>query len=535
MPYLCNMHKLHIHNSFTNALPKDPINENFTRQVTDAAYSLASPVPFKKASLIHVSQFAKELGFEEQEIHEEEFLQLFTGQHLYPKTESYAMAYAGHQFGNWAGQLGDGRAINLFEIVHKEQRWAFQLKGAGPTPYSRLGDGLAVLRSSIREHLCSEAMHHLGIPTTRSLSLALSGEEVLRDMMYDGNTAYEKGAIVCRVAPSFIRFGNFELAAAQGENDLLKKLTDYTISTFFTDIKSSGKDAYLQFFKQVTNRTLEMIMHWQRVGFVHGVMNTDNMSILGLTIDYGPYGWLEPYDHGWTPNTTDRQNKRYRFGAQPEIGLWNLLQLANALFPLIEDSTALQEILDSYKTNYQVQYLETMMNKLGIYHMHKDDRDLMQNLEESLHLHETDMTIFYRELCKITSKTDVTEAFKIISIAFYNFQELVDQHKNTWMQWLESYRIRLQFDLEQSPLDRYAFAKARTQKMNGINPRYVLRNYISQLIIDEADKGNYELLHEVYKMLQNPYTEQPEFEKWYALRPEWARSKVGCSMLSCSS
>jgi uncharacterized protein YdiU (UPF0061 family) len=529
------MHKLPINNSFTNALPEDPIKENFTRQVTGAAYSQATPLTFKKASLIHVSKLAEELGFDKEEIESAEFLQLFTGQVLYPKTQSYAMAYAGHQFGNWAGQLGDGRAINLFEILQNDKRCAFQLKGAGPTPYSRRGDGLAVLRSSIREHLCSEAMHHLGVPTTRSLSLSLSGEEVLRDMMYDGNAVHEKGAIVCRVAPSFIRFGNFELAAAQGENELLKKLTDYTISTFYKDITTTGKEAYLQFFQQVTDRTLEMIMHWQRVGFVHGVMNTDNMSILGLTIDYGPYGWLEPYDHGWTPNTTDRQNKRYRYGAQPEIGLWNLLQLANALFPLIEDAAPLQEILDSYKTNYQVQYLETMMNKLGIYHTHKDDRDLIQQLEDILHLHETDMTIFYRELSKIDSKTDKIDAFKVISIAFYHLHQLSDAHRKEWQDWLESYIDRLIFDVEKNDGDYSAFAKARTQKMNATNPKYVLRNYIAQLVINEADKGEYSLLNEIYTMLQNPYDEQPEFEKWYALRPEWARSKVGCSMLSCSS
>ncbi|WP_438968967.1 protein adenylyltransferase SelO [Nonlabens sp.] len=529
------MHKLPINNSFTNTLPEDPIQENFTRQVSDVAYSIATPLKFEKASLIHVSQLAEELGFDVQEIKEEEFLKLFTGQVLYPNTQSYAMAYAGHQFGNWAGQLGDGRAINLFEILEKDKRWAFQLKGAGPTPYSRRGDGLAVLRSSVREHLCSEAMHHLGVPTTRSLSLSLSGDQVLRDVMYDGHPDYEKGAIVCRVAPSFIRFGNFELAAAQGDNDLLKKLADYTLSTFFTDIKTTGKEAYLQLFQEVTDRTLEMILHWQRVGFVHGVMNTDNMSILGLTIDYGPYGWLEPYDHGWTPNTTDRQNKRYRYGAQPEIGLWNLLQLANALFPLVEDAVPLQKILDSYKINYQVQYLETMMNKLGIYHTHKDDRDLIQTLEENLHLHETDMTIFYRELSKIDHKTAQNDAFKIISIAFYHIDQLTEARKNSWIAWLESYVLRLELDVKMETGNALAFAKARTEKMNATNPKYVLRNYIAQLVIDEADKGDYQLLNDIYTMLQKPYEEQPEYDKWYALRPEWARDKVGCSMLSCSS
>ncbi len=530
-----HMIDLEISNSFYNSLPKDSIEDNYTRQVNNAAYSLATPLSFPKSRLIHISDLATELGFTEKQIQSPEFLNLFTGQHPYPETKSYAMAYAGHQFGNWAGQLGDGRAINLFEIIHNKNRWAFQLKGAGPTPYSRSGDGLAVLRSSIREHLCSEAMHHLGIPTTRSLSLSLSGEEVLRDMLYDGNAAYEKGAIVCRVAPSFIRFGNFELAAATSDTDLLKNLADYTITTFFTDIKSTGKDAYLQFFKKVTDRTLEMIMHWQRVGFVHGVMNTDNMSILGLTIDYGPYGWLEPYDHGWTPNTTDSQFKRYRYGAQPEIGLWNLLQLANSLFPLIKDAAPLQDILDSYKTNYQVQYLELMMNKIGIYHAHNQDRDLIQSLEEHLHLHETDMTIFYRELSKIHIETSLDNAFAIISVAFYNRKHLSDLHKDAWIRWLKDYLARLQFDVEQSVIDNIAFAKARTKKMNAINPKYVLRNYISQLVIEDAEKGDYKLLNQIYTMLQNPYEEQPEYIKWYALRPEWARSKVGCSKLSCSS
>lgn len=529
------MHKLHIHNSFTNALPEDSIKENFTRQVTGAAYSLAQPVTFKNAQLIHVSHFAKELGFDNEEINEEEFLKLFTGQVTYPKTAPYAMAYAGHQFGNWAGQLGDGRAINLFEILENDHRWAFQLKGAGPTPFSRRGDGFAVLRSSIREHLCSEAMHSLGVPTTRSLSLSLTGEQVLRDMLYDGNPDYEKGAVVCRVAPSFVRFGNFELAAAQGKNELLKRLTDYTITTFYKHIKTSGKDAYLQFFQEVTDRTLEMIIHWQRVGFVHGVMNTDNMSILGLTIDYGPYGWLEPYDHGWTPNTTDRQHKRYRYGAQAEMGLWNLLQLANALFELINDGPALEEILNNYKKNYQSQYLKMMCSKLGLTSTLETDGELIATLEHHLQLHETDMTLFFRELALIDKQMDAEKAFVTISMAFYDLENLSEPHQWSWLEWMESYLKRMQLEQELSGLDDNAFAKARTEKMNATNPKYVLRNYIAQLVIDDADKGNYKLLNEVYKMLQNPYTDQPEFDKYYDLRPEWARNKVGCSMLSCSS
>ena len=250
------------------------------------------------------------IGLDSEDIKTEEFLKVFSGNKVLENTDPYAMCYGGHQFGNWAGQLGDGRAINLTEVVHEDQRWALQLKGAGETPYSRTADGLAVLRSSIREHLCSEAMFHLGVPTTRSLSLMLTGDEVLRDMLYDGNADYEKGAVVCRVSPSFIRFGNFQILAARKDVKTLTELTDYTIRHFFPKIKSTGKESYIEFFNEVVDRTLEMIVHWQRVGFVHGVMNTDNLSILGLTIDYGPYGWLEDYDVDWTPNTTDRGHKR---------------------------------------------------------------------------------------------------------------------------------------------------------------------------------------------------------------------------------
>ena len=273
-----------------------------------------------------------------------------------PNTNPYAMCYGGHQFGHWAGQLGDGRAINLAEVEHKGKSWVLQLKGAGETPYSRTADGLAVLRSSIREYLCSEAMFHLGVPTTRALSLVLSGDKVLRDVMYDGNQAYEKGAIVSRISPSFLRFGSFEIFAARKDTENLKNLVDYTIKHHFTHLGVSSKENYINFFKEVSERTLKMIIDWQRVGFVHGVMNTDNMSILGLTIDFGPYGWLEGFDFGWTPNTTDRQHKRYRYGNQPNIGLWNLYQLANALYPIIEEVDPLNTILEQYKIDFEKQF-----------------------------------------------------------------------------------------------------------------------------------------------------------------------------------
>lgn len=293
--------KLNLHDTFNKELPKDPILANSRRQVSGAAFSSVIPKRPSKPQLLHVSQeVADLLGITKAEINSPSFLNIFSGAETIEGSDPYAMVYGGHQFGNWAGQLGDGRAINLGEVVHEGKRWAMQLKGAGETPYSRNADGLAVLRSSIREHLCSEAMFHLGVPTTRSLSLALTGDQVMRDMLYDGNPDYEKGAVVCRVAPSFIRFGNFQIFAARKDEENLRNLADYTIKYFYPEVKTEGKQKYLDFFQSVLERTMEMVVEWQRVGFVHGVMNTDNMSILGLTIDYGPYGWLEGYEPGWT-------------------------------------------------------------------------------------------------------------------------------------------------------------------------------------------------------------------------------------------
>ena len=263
-------------------------------------------------TIAYSREVAALLDLDRAECESELFAQVFGGNQLLEGMDPYAMCYGGHQFGNWAGQLGDGRAINLGEVLNRKgEHWTLQLKGAGPTPYSRTADGLAVLRSSIREFLCSEAMFHLGVPTTRALSLVSTGEQVMRDMFYDGNPKFEPGAIVCRVAPSFVRFGNFQIFAARGDIENLKRLVDFTIVNDFPHLGAPSPEVYASWFEEVCVRTCEMIVHWMRVGFVHGVMNTDNMSILGLTIDYGPYGWLEDYDPGWTPNTTDASGKRY--------------------------------------------------------------------------------------------------------------------------------------------------------------------------------------------------------------------------------
>ncbi|MEI6865724.1 YdiU family protein [Flavicella sp.] len=520
--------KLNVQDSFNKELPADPILENSIRQVSKSCFSFVNPKKTKNPSLVHSSIEVQELlGINKKEVDSQSFTEIFTGNKILKNTKPFAMCYGGYQFGNWAGQLGDGRAINLAEIEHNNLSWAIQLKGAGETPYSRTADGLAVLRSSVREYLCSEAMFHLGVPTTRALSLALTGDQVLRDILYDGNQGYEKGAIVCRVAPSFLRFGSFEIFAVKNEIDTLKTLVDYTIKQFYPKLGIPSKSIYLQFFKEVASKTLNMIIHWQRVGFVHGVMNTDNLSILGLTIDYGPYGWLEGYDHNWTPNTTDLQHKRYRYGNQPNIGLWNLLQLANALYALIEETSGLESILDEYKTEYEQKNLQMMRSKLGLILKEKSDNELIEVLENLLHQSETDMTIFYRKLADLNKEDSPETALQKINFSFYQPLEIVDTIERKWLLWLGSYLNRI--------LRETLTNSDRKTAMNLTNPKYVLRNYMAQLAIEAADKGNYNIIDELYKLLKNPYDEQKKSEKWFAKRPDWAKNKIGCSMLSCSS
>lgn len=519
---------LKINNKFSTALPADVDETNETRQVKNACFSYVTPRKPSNPHLVHYSaEVATLLGISQNEIESEQFINIFSGKEVLMNTKPYAMSYAGHQFGNWAGQLGDGRAIILAEIDVNNTNYTLQLKGAGMTPYSRRADGLAVLRSSIREHLCSEAMFHLGVPTTRSLSLMLTGDQVLRDVMYDGNALYEKGAVVCRVAPSFIRFGNFELFSSQNDLITLKLITDFTIKNYFPEIKTNDKQRYIDFLQSVANKTREMIIHWQRVGFVHGVMNTDNMSILGLTIDYGPYGWLEDYNPNWTPNTTDRENRRYRFGNQPEIALWNLYQLANAVYPLVAEAAPLEKIVEDYQLSYQKDYHAMMLRKIGLTGKEDKDIQLIAMLTENLQLTETDMTIFFRNLGQIKKEDKEEEALAIIFDAFYKPDEVVAIVKESWFYWFSMYRGRLE---KESISDQN-----RKIAMNATNPKYVLRNYMAQLAIEAAEKEDYSLIQELHLILKHPYQEQVEFAKWFSKRPDWAREKIGSSMLSCSS
>lgn len=527
-----SLDQLKFDNRFVNQLPADPQMTVHPRQVSKACYSWVNPTPVKQATLIAYSaEVAKDLNLSPALCRSQPFADTFVGNQTLIGMQPFAMCYGGHQFGQWAGQLGDGRAINLGEVLTDDgKHLTLQLKGAGLTPYSRTADGLAVLRSSVREFLCSEAMYHLGVPTTRALSLVLTGEEVVRDMFYDGNPQYEPTAVVCRVAPSFVRFGNFQIFASRGEIDELKELVDFTITSDFPHLGEPSKEVYLQWFKEVSELTADMVAHWMRVGFVHGVMNTDNLSILGLTIDYGPYGWLENYDPSWTPNTTDASGRRYCYGNQPKIAQWNLYQLANAIVPLIKETEGLEQILQDFTEYYQNKWLNILATKIGFAQYNdQTDNELLEELLTLLPLVETDMTIFYRHLANLKKDAEYTQdkLLAVIEEAYYQPEKLDDEYKTRMTKWLQEYQARI------AALD--ISDEHRKSQMNKVNPKYVLRNYIAQLAIDKAHEGDYSIVNELLDVMRKPYDEQPEHQQYAAKRPEWARVKAGCSMLSCSS
>ena len=516
---------LNFDNAFVRELPGDTDTRNIPRPVENALHSKVIPRKASAPSLVAISpEAAGLLDLDPQKLMEDPATpQILSGSQLIKGMEPFAMAYGGHQFGSWAGQLGDGRAINLGEVLTaKGQRWMLQLKGAGPTPYSRTADGLAVLRSSIREFLCSEAMHHLGIPTTRALSLVLTGDQVERDMFYDGRPKMEPGAVVCRLSPSFTRFGSFQLPASRGDTTLVKKLLDYTMDT-----DSPGqKIQYMDWFQTLCQKTLDLVIHWMRVGFVHGVLNTDNMSTSGLTIDYGPYGWLEGYDPSWTPNTTDAQGRRYCFGNQGDVALWNLVQLANAIHPVTGDEERLKASLMEFQDQYPLRWEKMMAKKLGFFGLKeevpREIKKLIQNLLDLFKAVETDFTLFFRGLGEGIGANALPSE---LSGAFYpeNQWESMEKFRPWWTEY--------QSLLNQYPMDR----EKRKDQMDQLNPKYVLRNYLAQGAIERAEAGDFSGVHDLLTVMKQPYTDQRGREGFAQKRPEWARHKPGCSMLSCSS
>ncbi|AKR43456.1 YdiU family protein [Methylophilus sp. TWE2] len=528
------MKPLNFDNRFVRELPGDPIRHNYTRQVSDCLWSAVQPTPVKDPQLIAYSaEVADMLGLTAADLQDRELIQTLGGNGMLDGMFTYATRYGGHQFGHWAGQLGDGRAIYLGELVHGEKRFELQLKGAGETPYSRSADGRAVLRSSLREFLCSEAMHHLGVPTTRALSLVTTGDQVVRDMFYNGNPQLEPGAIVCRVAPSFTRFGHFELLASREELVLLKRLIGFTLDRDFADwwpstglqldVNNPAPELIEVWFEEVCARTAVMIAHWMRVGFVHGVMNTDNMSILGLTIDYGPYGWIDNFDPGWTPNTTDAQGRRYCFGRQPDIARWNLERLAEALSTILPSQQGLEDGLATYDQTYFRALTTSLADKFGFEHWQEGDGELINQIFEIMTRAEIDQTLFFTYLAQIDLQQPQVST---LQNAFYTQKGWQDFNQDI-QTWLMTYCQRLA--QSQQSLEQHQ------HRMAAANPVYVLRNYLAQEAIDLAMSGDSSRLLELLEVLRHPYTLQPGKEKFAEKRPDWARQKAGCSMLSCSS
>jgi uncharacterized protein YdiU (UPF0061 family) len=509
-------------NDFVENFAGDDTGNRKPRQTPGKFYSKALPTPVNKVELLAWSdELAGELELAKPVSQKD--IDVLGGNEVTPTMYPYAACYAGHQFGNWAGQLGDGRAITLGELVtSKGQKWELQLKGAGPTAYSRRADGRAVLRSSVREYLMSEAMHYLHVPTTRALSLVSTGEPVLRDMFYDGHPAYEPGAIVMRVAPTFLRFGNFEMLASRAEIDNLRKLIDWTIEKHYPHIQ--GKEQVITWYKEVVERTAKLMVEWMRVGFVHGVMNTDNMSILGLTIDYGPYSFVDNYDPAFTPNTTDLPGRRYAFARQPSVAKWNLGALGGAILPLVAGQEELMKVIDGYDDIYWKAYYSMMANKLGLDEARQEDVPLISELEKMLATIQPDMTIFYQLLTDLPQETrNKEDVLMHFHESFYEAPSAEDA--DLFFNWTEKYGERINANTISS--------EESLKRMRENNPRFILRNYLLHQAIEDLEKGDKQLFEKLQQAMKEPYSNK--YDEFFKKRPSWAGQKAGCSMLSCSS
>ncbi|KAL3155471.1 hypothetical protein ABBQ38_011026 [Trebouxia sp. C0009 RCD-2024] len=522
---LKSLEDLQVSSSYTSELPGDDETENRLRQVHKAFWSPVSPTSTAtEPYLVAYSQeMAEELGLDPAEVTKSHFAEVFTGNAPIPgsHTPTYAMRYGGHQFGSWAGQLGDGRVVNLGEIEGKTgQKWELQLKGAGKTPYSRMADGRAVMRSSIREFIGSEAMYHLGVPTSRALSVAGTGADVVRDMFYDGRIKAEPGAVVCRVAHSWIRFGSFQLPAALEEEGFAKQLADYVIKHHYTAIQGKP-DPYLSLLQAVISRSAKLVAKWQAVGFVHGVLNTDNMSILGETIDYGPFGFLERFDPNFTPNTTDFSGRRYAYRNQPGVVQWNLMALATSFVTegLCEKEAA-EEALSHYSEHLNTLYTDNMAAKLGLL---KYDKDVAVQLMTLMYEAKTDFTNTFRSLASVQAENESDELPGPLQQAVG--QDLPEEQQEHWKEWLKLYKSVLKSEGQSS--------EQRIQQQDSANPCYIPRNHLLQKAIEKAEDRDFSEVNRLMEILKQPYKEQKGCEAYTEPAPVEVRMGVEC--LSCSS
>lgn len=480
--------------------------DNTYARLPQVFYARLNPTSFSAPPyLVHANRSAAELiDLDPEQLTRPAFAELFGGNALAPGMEPLAMLYSGHQFGVYVPQLGDGRAILLGEATNEQgERWDLHLKGAGLTPFSRDGDGRAVLRSTIREYLCCAAMRGLGIPTTLALCLVGSDDKVYREQI-------ETGAMLLRMAPSHVRFGTFEIFYYRKQHDHLKMLADYVIDQHFPHLRDA-EEKYAKFFTEVVERTARLIAQWQAVGWAHGVMNTDNMSILGLTMDYGPYGFMDDYDAGFICNHSDH-NGRYAFNQQPYIGLWNLSCLAQALLPLVEKE-ALKAGLETYQPLFDREYQECMRAKFGLLDMQANDDELIRDFLGLLQGSHADYTIVFRELSAFSSQNGAMN--EKLREHFLNRERFDD--------WALRYRDRLRGEGSRDD--------ERRDRMNRVNPKYVLRNYLAQTAIEKAQNKDFSEIDRLFALLQDPFKDQQGMEVYALPPPNWGKHLA----VSCSS
>jgi uncharacterized protein YdiU (UPF0061 family) len=481
-----------------------PLSNSFAALPPDF-YTRLMPTPLPAPYFVAASSSSAALvGLTPAQLATPELVELFAGNAVAARSLPLSAVYSGHQFGVWAGQLGDGRAILLGELNGPAGPMELQLKGAGLTPYSRMGDGRAVLRSSVREFLCSEAMAALRIPTTRGLCIMGADQPIMRETV-------ETAAVVTRMAPSFVRFGSFEHWYHRNKPEQLQQLADYVIATFYPELTAEA-NPYAALLAEVTRRTARMIAHWQAVGFMHGVMNTDNMSILGLTLDYGPFGFMEAFDPAHTCNHTDQQG-RYSYANQPQVGHWNCYALGQALMPLIGEVEAAQEALGVYQGEFAATLDYLLHAKLGLHSEDGADAALFESLFALMTASHVDFTNFFRALGNFTidEGSAANTALRDMFIDRAGFDD-----------WAGRYRARLR--------QEHSVDAVRKLAMDAVNPKYVLRNYLAQVAIDKAVASDYAEIDKLQAILSRPFDEQPEHAAYAALPPDWASElEVSCS------